>query len=99
MTKLAHESRGSGPALVLLHAFPFDRRMWSHELARLSEVAKLAELVVETGRDPPVSRWQGFQIGPGTGSARPGPRRRRDQCTSGCVPQFGSSSLTGVAVT
>ncbi len=37
MTKLAYESRGSGPTLVLLHAFPFDRRMWSHELARLSE--------------------------------------------------------------
>jgi pimeloyl-ACP methyl ester carboxylesterase len=37
MTKLAHESRGAGPTLVLLHAFPFDRRMWSEELARLSD--------------------------------------------------------------
>lgn len=34
--KLAYESRGEGPVLVLLHAFPFDRRMWSEELARLS---------------------------------------------------------------
>jgi len=41
MTKLAHESRGSGPALVLLHAFPFDRRMWSHELARLSDARRV----------------------------------------------------------
>jgi len=37
MTKLAHESRGAGPTLVLLHAFPFDRRMWSEEVARLSD--------------------------------------------------------------
>jgi pimeloyl-ACP methyl ester carboxylesterase len=36
MTKLAFESRGEGPVLVLVHAFPFDRRMWSEELARLS---------------------------------------------------------------
>jgi len=41
MTKLAHDSRGSGPALVLLHAFPFDRRMWSEELARLSDVRRV----------------------------------------------------------
>jgi pimeloyl-ACP methyl ester carboxylesterase len=34
--ELAYETRGEGPALVLLHAFPFDRRMWSEELARLS---------------------------------------------------------------
>ena len=37
MTKLAHESRGSGPTLVLLHAFPFDRRMWSEQIANLSD--------------------------------------------------------------
>jgi len=41
MTKLAHQSRGSGPTLVLLHAFPFDRRMWSEELARLSDVRRV----------------------------------------------------------
>jgi 3-oxoadipate enol-lactonase len=41
MTKLAHESRGSGPALVLLHAFPFDRRMWSQQLARLSDTRRV----------------------------------------------------------
>jgi pimeloyl-ACP methyl ester carboxylesterase len=39
--KLAFESRGAGPTLVLLHAFPFDRRMWSHELARLSDVRRV----------------------------------------------------------
>ena len=33
---LAYDVRGEGPALVLLHAFPLDRRMWSEELARLS---------------------------------------------------------------
>jgi len=41
MTKLAHESRGSGPALVLLHAFPFDRRMWSQQMARLSDTRRV----------------------------------------------------------
>jgi 3-oxoadipate enol-lactonase len=41
MTKLAHESRGSGPTLVLLHAFPFDRRMWKHELAALSDARRV----------------------------------------------------------
>jgi 3-oxoadipate enol-lactonase len=34
--ELAYDSRGSGPALLLVHAFPLDRRMWSEELARLS---------------------------------------------------------------
>jgi pimeloyl-ACP methyl ester carboxylesterase len=33
--ELAYDARGEGPALVLLHAFPFDRRMWSEELAQL----------------------------------------------------------------
>ena len=41
MTKLAQESRGAGPTLVLLHAFPFDRRMWSEELARLSDARRV----------------------------------------------------------
>jgi pimeloyl-ACP methyl ester carboxylesterase len=41
MTKLAFESRGEGPVLVLLHAFPFDRRMWSEELARLSAARRV----------------------------------------------------------
>lgn len=41
MNKLAHESRGAGPTLVLLHAFPFDRRMWSEELARLSDARRV----------------------------------------------------------
>lgn len=39
--KLAYESRGEGPALLLLHAFPFDRRMWSEELARLSRTHRV----------------------------------------------------------
>lgn len=34
---LAYEARGSGPTLLWLHAFPFDRRMWSEELTLLSD--------------------------------------------------------------
>src|SRR5580704_3685681 len=39
--ELSYDSRGSGPALLLLHAFPLDRRMWSEELARLSDVRRV----------------------------------------------------------
>jgi len=39
--EVGYDARGSGPALVLLHAFPFDRRMWSEELARLSDVRRV----------------------------------------------------------
>lgn len=39
--KLAYDTRGSGPTLVLVHAFPFDRRMWSHELAQLSDARRV----------------------------------------------------------
>ena len=39
--KLAYESRGAGPTLVLVHAFPFDRRMWSEELASLSDARRV----------------------------------------------------------
>ena len=41
MSKLAYDTRGEGPVLVLLHAFPFDRRMWSEEIARLSDVRRV----------------------------------------------------------
>jgi 3-oxoadipate enol-lactonase len=34
--QLAYESVGSGPALVLVHAFPFDSRMWRKTAATLS---------------------------------------------------------------
>jgi 3-oxoadipate enol-lactonase len=39
--ELGYEVRGSGPALLLLHAFPLDRSMWSEELARLSDVRRV----------------------------------------------------------
>src|SRR5689334_10247955 len=35
-TRLHFESRGSGPALLLLHGFTLDRRMWGPQLATLS---------------------------------------------------------------
>lgn len=34
---LAHEDRGRGPAVVLIHGHPFDRRMWVPQLASLAD--------------------------------------------------------------
>lgn len=33
---LAVEERGKGPALLLVHGFPFDHAMWSHQLDGVS---------------------------------------------------------------
>jgi pimeloyl-ACP methyl ester carboxylesterase len=35
--EIAYEDSGSGPPLVLLHGFPFDREMWSPQVRGLSE--------------------------------------------------------------
>jgi pimeloyl-ACP methyl ester carboxylesterase len=35
--ELGYDVRGDGPAVVLLHAFPFDRRLWDDLAAPLSE--------------------------------------------------------------
>ena len=34
--RIHYESVGEGPALVLIHANPFDRRLWMHQIARFS---------------------------------------------------------------
>jgi pimeloyl-ACP methyl ester carboxylesterase len=34
---LAHDDRGAGPAIVLVHGHPFNRRMWGPQLASLSD--------------------------------------------------------------
>jgi pimeloyl-ACP methyl ester carboxylesterase len=36
--RLAYEERGSGPALVLVHGFPFDRTMWIEQLKGLARI-------------------------------------------------------------
>jgi 3-oxoadipate enol-lactonase len=35
--ELGYDKAGTGPTLVLIHGFPFDRRMWSNQLDELSE--------------------------------------------------------------
>jgi pimeloyl-ACP methyl ester carboxylesterase len=40
-TPLAHDERGSGPALVLIHGHPFSRRMWAGQLASLSNTFRV----------------------------------------------------------
>lgn len=37
MPSLAHDDRGSGPAVVLIHGHPFDRRMWAPQLDALAD--------------------------------------------------------------
>jgi len=41
---LAYEERGSGPALVFIHGFPFDRRMWIGQLSGLAKVRRCVAL-------------------------------------------------------
>ena len=36
--ELGFDKSGTGPSLVLIHGFPFDRRMWAHQLDELSEI-------------------------------------------------------------
>src|SRR5687767_9844714 len=38
---LAYDDAGTGRPLVLLHAFPLDRRMWQPQLGPLSAVARV----------------------------------------------------------
>ncbi|WP_295801305.1 hypothetical protein [uncultured Microbulbifer sp.] len=51
-----YESRGSGPAVVLLHSFLCDGEMCSHQVAQLAAVtdAMLAFLVAHPVHEPPV---------------------------------------------
>lgn len=41
---LGHESAGTGPVLVLIHGFPFDRRMWSAQGAALAQLRRVVAL-------------------------------------------------------
>jgi pimeloyl-ACP methyl ester carboxylesterase len=52
--ELAFDSRGEGPALVLLHAFPLDRRMWSEELAQLSRTRRVIAVDLRGSGDSPL---------------------------------------------
>jgi len=36
--KLAYEERGSGPVLLMIHGFPFDRRQWFPQVAGLADI-------------------------------------------------------------
>ncbi len=38
---IGYDEAGSGPPLVLLHAFPLDRTMWEPQLAALADVARV----------------------------------------------------------
>lgn len=51
---LAHDDRGTGRPLVLVHAFPLDRRMWQPQLGPLAAVARvLAVDLPGFGESPP----------------------------------------------
>lgn len=42
--QLAYEERGSGPALVFIHGFPLDRRMWIGQLSGLAKKRRCVAL-------------------------------------------------------
>lgn len=51
---LAHDDRGSGPALVLVHGHPFSRRMWAPQLDSLSDAFRvIAPDLPGYGESPP----------------------------------------------
>src|SRR4051812_34430479 len=39
-TTLSYATQGDGPALVLLHGFPLDQRVWDAQRAALSDVCR-----------------------------------------------------------
>jgi pimeloyl-ACP methyl ester carboxylesterase len=43
-TELTYDVHGEGPTVVLLHAFPFDRRMWMHTQAALATGRRVVTL-------------------------------------------------------
>lgn len=54
---LAHEDRGTGPALVFLHGHPFSRAMWAPQLAALSdEFRVVAPDLPGYGESPPLAQ-------------------------------------------
>jgi len=54
---LGHDEAGEGPALVLLHGHPFDRRMWAPQLRSLStDFRVLAPDLPGYGASPPRGR-------------------------------------------
>ena len=53
---LAHDDRGAGRPVVLLHAFPLDRRMWQPQLGPLASAARLIAVDLPGFGDSPPSR-------------------------------------------
>jgi 3-oxoadipate enol-lactonase len=39
--RLGYDEAGEGPPLVLVHGFPFDRRMWVHQLGELAAIRRV----------------------------------------------------------
>ena len=58
--EVGYDTRGEGPALVLLHAFPFDRRMWSEQVAHLSASRRVVALDLRGFGDTPL--WQAASV-------------------------------------
>ncbi len=53
---LAHDAVGSGPAVVFIHAFPLNRRMWDPQVDRLRQETRV--MVVDLpvfGQSRPIS--------------------------------------------
>ena len=52
---IGYTEAGSGPPLLLLHAFPLDRGMWQPQLAALADVARVVAIDMPGfGESPPV---------------------------------------------
>src|SRR5262245_41530830 len=53
--ELAYDVRGEGPVLLLLHAFPFDRRIWTDNAASFSAQLRVVSFDFPGAGESPLS--------------------------------------------
>ncbi|MGL6094198.1 MAG: alpha/beta fold hydrolase, partial [Fimbriiglobus sp.] len=54
---LGFDAAGSGPPVVLLHAFPLSREMWRPQIGGLSDVARVLAPDTPGFGDTPPAEW------------------------------------------
>jgi 3-oxoadipate enol-lactonase len=56
--RLGYDEAGSGPVLLLVHGFPFDRTIWSEQLSGLSDIRRVVAVDLRgRGKSPSGDGW------------------------------------------